>query len=74
MEQVRYKKDAIKTRCPEIEIDNTAYEEHTNPLFSRSNILKVTDLVLFQTAQITYRAINNQLLANIHVFSSRRGI
>ena len=46
-------------------IHNTGYRENTNPLFSKSKILKLTDLVSFQTAQIMYRATNNILPVNI---------
>lgn len=43
----------------------SGYRGHTNSLFLKSNALKFTDLVQFQTVQIMYKAINNLFPGNI---------
>lgn len=46
-------------------IHNAGYREHTNSLFLQSEILKMDDLVKFQTAQILFKAKNKELPGNI---------
>ena len=61
-------KRAIRT------IFNAGYRDHTNSLFMQSKILKLTDLVEFQTAQLMFKAKNNKLPANIQKkFTQREG-
>ena len=57
-------------------INNAGYRDHTNILFLNSNIVKFVDLIEFNTAQIMYKARNNQLPGNIQkMFSDReRGV
>ena len=55
-------------------IHNAKYLDHTNELFLQSKLLKCTDLVEFQTAQIMFKANNNVLPGNIQkVFTQRVG-
>ncbi len=44
---------------------NAGYRDHTNAVFLQLKILKFADLVEFQTAQMMFRAKNNQLPGNI---------
>ena len=55
-------------------INNAGYRDHTNMLFLNSNVLKFVDLIKLNTAQIMYKARNNQLPGNIQkMFSDREG-
>lgn len=61
-------KRAIRT------IHKVGYQEHTNPLFLQSKLLKFTDIVSYQTAIIMYKAKNHQLPANLqNLFHNREG-
>lgn len=55
-------------------VHNVGYKEYTNPLFLKSHIIKFSELVKLKTAQIAYKARNNQLPENIqNMFSDRMG-
>lgn len=56
-------------------IHKAGYQHYTNSLFMQSNILKISDLVSFQTAHIMFKAKNMQLHTNKqNMFSERRSI
>ncbi|KAK0133338.1 RNA-directed DNA polymerase from mobile element jockey [Merluccius polli] len=46
-------------------IHKVGYRDHTHPLFLHSKMLKFTDIVPYQTAQIMYKAKSNTLPGNI---------
>ena len=46
-------------------IHKVGYLDNTHPLFLQSKILKFTDIVKFQTAQVLYKAKNKKLPNNI---------
>jgi len=53
---------------------NASYLEHTNPLFIKSKIIKLNDVVEFQTAQFLYKTRNYLLLSNLQkMFHEREG-
>lgn len=55
-------------------INHSSYIQPTNPLFIKLNTLKFHDLVEFKTAQIMYKAYNNQLCHSIQkLFKIREG-
>ena len=55
-------------------IHNTGYLEHTNSLFLQSKVLKLIDLVEFQTAVFMFKARNNLLPGIIQkMFFEREG-
>ena len=55
-------------------IKNVGYRDHTNPLFLELKLLKLSDLVEFQIAQIMFKAKNVQLPGNIQIlFNERQG-
>ena len=54
-------------------IHKVGYLEHTHPLFVQSNIMKFTDIVKYQTAQVMYKAKNYKLPNNIQrLFNERQ--
>lgn len=54
-------------------IHKAGYLDHTNPLFLKSKLLKMYDLVNLYTAQIMFRAFHNLLPVNIQNIFSHRG-
>ena len=55
-------------------IHKVGYRDHTNFLFLQANLLKFTDIVKFQTAQLMYKARKNMLPQNIQIlFRDREG-
>ena len=55
-------------------INNAGFRDHTNALFIKSKIIKFVDIVEYKTAQIMYKARNNQLPGNIQkLFFERDG-
>ena len=42
-------------------INNTKYRHHTDPLFKRNNIVKVSDLYQLQVFSFMYDLVNNKL-------------
>ncbi len=55
-------------------INKVGYRDHTHSLFLQSKLLKLTDQIEYQTAQIMFKAKNNQLPGNIQgMFSQREG-
>ena len=46
-------------------IHKVGYLDNTHPLFLQSKIMKFTDIVKFQTAQVLYKAKNKKLPNNI---------
>lgn len=53
-------------------IHKVGYQEHTNPLFLKSKLLKITDIVQYQTAQIMFKAKNKLLPGNIQQLFKNR--
>ena len=55
-------------------VHKAGFQDHTNQLFINSCLLKLPDLVEFQTAQLMYKARNKQLPDNIQkLFTDREG-
>ena len=52
---------AILTTVKMIVINNTKYRHHTDPLFKRNNIVKVSDLYQLQVFSFMYDLVNNKL-------------
>ena len=56
-------------------IHRVGYRDHTNPLFIQSKLLKLKDMVEFQTVQVLYKAKNKLLPLNIQkLFTERVGV
>ena len=56
-------------------INNVGYLDHTHSPFLQSKLVKLTDIVKFQTILIMYKAKNNLLPQNIQkLFRSRDGV
>ena len=45
----------------EVIFNNTKYRHHTDPLFKRNNIVKVSDLYKLQVFSFMYDLVNNKL-------------
>ena len=55
-------------------INKVGYLEHTNSLFIQSNLLKLADIVKYQTAQIMFKAKNHLLPKNVQkLFGEQEG-